>query len=217
LLREAHAFLTRDEVLAVRLYSGPSYQPINNFLRQVANLSDEYRAGVAQSPTLTYAATVGHLCRAIRKLSAVVSTEDAEMPLYRGVRGELPNSFWSLGELNDVCATDTAFMSTSRQCETPVHYMASGTPNVLWKLEPKPETDDGFHFGADISMLSQFAAEKEVLFPPCTMLIVKDESATPTDMGKYKGGAAEIRHNCIKEETGGEKEYIEIRVLPTFV
>ena len=32
---ESHAYLTLDEVLAVRLYSGPAYQPINTFLRQV--------------------------------------------------------------------------------------------------------------------------------------------------------------------------------------
>lgn len=31
----SYALLTREEVLAVRLYSGPAYQPINGFLRQV--------------------------------------------------------------------------------------------------------------------------------------------------------------------------------------
>ena len=29
------AYLTLEEVLAVRLYSGPAYQPINEFLRQI--------------------------------------------------------------------------------------------------------------------------------------------------------------------------------------
>ena len=33
--------LTLDEVLAVRLYSGPAYQPINTFLRQFAKLEDD--------------------------------------------------------------------------------------------------------------------------------------------------------------------------------
>jgi hypothetical protein len=32
-----------DEVIAIRLYSGPVYQPINIFLRQIANLTGEFR------------------------------------------------------------------------------------------------------------------------------------------------------------------------------
>ena len=35
MLPESHAFLTVDEVVAIRLYSGPSYQPINVFLLQI--------------------------------------------------------------------------------------------------------------------------------------------------------------------------------------
>jgi hypothetical protein len=42
--------------------------------------------------------------------------------------------------------------------------------NVLWQLEPKLESDTGYHRGA--SLLSQFAVEEEVLFPPFTMLSV---------------------------------------------
>ena len=34
------------------------------------------------------------------------------------------------------------------------------------------ESTTGYHYGANISMLSQFAAEREILFPPCTMLQV---------------------------------------------
>ena len=110
---EANAFLTREEVLAVRLYSGPAYQPVNRFLREIGNLAGGFRRLVATHPAATFTATVAHLCRAIRKLSAITLPEEASSPLYRGVRGELPDSFWVRGELGMVCATDTAFMSTS--------------------------------------------------------------------------------------------------------
>ena len=70
---------------------------------------------LATHPEATYAATVSHLCRAIRKLSAITLPAEAELPLYRGVRGELPDSFWVRGELGLICATDTAFMSTFAQ------------------------------------------------------------------------------------------------------
>ena len=55
--------------------------------------------------------------------------------------------------------------------ETPISYLGEGN-NVLWELKPQPQSDVAFHRGADIAMLSQFAAEEEVLFPPCTMLVV---------------------------------------------
>ena len=60
-LREEHALLTEDEVIAVRLYTGPGYQCINTFLRQLATLTGEYRRELIRSPRLTLAATVAHL------------------------------------------------------------------------------------------------------------------------------------------------------------
>ena len=139
------------------------------------------------------------LCRAIRKLAAVATREEATSPLYRGVRGELARGFWLKDSMGMVCATDTAFMSTSRNRSTPIHYMG-GDDNVLWELEPREESDSAYHCGADISMLSQFAAEQEVLFPPCCLLLVKDP---PETMPK-------------PVEEGG-KTFVAIAVQPSFV
>ena len=55
--------------------------------------------------------------------------------------------------------------------ETPCHY-TQGAENVLWQLLTGREDERGFHSGANVSMLSQFAAEEEELFPPLTMLRV---------------------------------------------
>ena len=49
MLPDTHAFLTLNEVLAIRLYSGSAYQPINNFLRQVSAVSGNFRAALAQA------------------------------------------------------------------------------------------------------------------------------------------------------------------------
>ena len=70
-LPEAHAFLSLEEVLAVRLYSGPCYQPINEFLRSVAKVEGAAREALAAHPAFTFAATCHHLVCAIRKLAAV--------------------------------------------------------------------------------------------------------------------------------------------------
>jgi hypothetical protein len=86
-----------DEALAVRLYSGPAFQPINTFLRQLAALSGEHRVALARHPGLSFAATCRHLSAAVRKLAAVATEEELARPLYRGVRGELRANFWLPG------------------------------------------------------------------------------------------------------------------------
>jgi len=171
------AYMTRDEVLAVRLFSGPSYQLLNGFLRQVSLLDPTHRAILANDPETTFAATVGHICRAIRKLSAIALPSETRQELYRAVRGQLPRSFWLRDEAGMICACDMGFMSTSTRRTTPLDYMAEGqgkddVHNLLWVIRAKRESASGFHYGADISHLSQFQQEAEVLFPPCTMLTV---------------------------------------------
>ena len=52
-------------------------------------------------------------------------------------------------------------MSTSKNRHTPIAYMSAG-PNVLWTLAPRGQSDSSYHFGADVSSLSQFATEDEV-------------------------------------------------------
>ena len=105
---------------------------------------------------------------AIRKLSDVALPSDYEKPLYRAVRGELPTVFWLPDERGHVAATDFGFMSTSRETATGIRYMSNDAEeqNVLWEVCPAAPTSEAFHFGADVSMLSQFDHESEVLFPP---------------------------------------------------
>ena len=228
MLDDAHAYLSLDEVLAVRLYSGPAYQPINTFLRQISSLNSTFRATVSQHPSLTFAATVGHICRAIRKLAAVANDEEANAGLWRGVRGELDKAFWFPDAQGMVCAVDMAFMSTSRSRQPPIDYMDGSGPNVLWQLYPKPESDSGFHRGASIELLSQFAGEKEVLFPPCTMLAVKEDAKIAAakragDVERVRRLESEkVKHPLygffeVKEATENGKAFLSVDVLPTFL
>ena len=70
----AAAELTRNEMLAIRLYTGPAYQPLNLFLREVSKLGADWRRRLARSHQFSYAATVRHLSDGLRKL-ARMSTE----------------------------------------------------------------------------------------------------------------------------------------------
>jgi hypothetical protein len=62
-------------------------------------------------------------------------------------------------------------------------------PNVLWRLQCRAESDAAYHRGADISMLSQYAGEREVLFPPCTMLVLKNANH-PEEGSKHEAAPA---------------------------
>ena len=155
------AYLTTEEVLAVRLFSGPAHQLLNSFLRQVAKLDASHRQVLANDPEITFAATVRHICRAIRKLSAVATPEETAKTLWRAVRGELPRTFWVPDEQQMICATELGFMSTSRNKATPLNYMDTSRDNLLWVISARAESSTGYHCGADISMLSQFSREQE--------------------------------------------------------
>jgi hypothetical protein len=194
--------LSREEVLAIRLYTGPAYQPINRFLRELGKLSAPMRVRLARTAEITYAATVRAICGAIRKIARVDGVGDAGAGdgsdggesegggvgrataagdggggadectrRWRGVRGALPPSFYVPdAQFHTVDATELGLMSTSTKRDTPVHYMQSGGQNVLWEVRTRAEDESGFHSGADVSVLSQFAHEREELFPPLTKL-----------------------------------------------
>ena len=60
---------------------------------------------------------------------------------------------------------------------------------VLWTLLPDKPSDAAFHCGASLKLLSQFEEEDEVLFPPCTMLVVLPEAShDPAANGEGNGG-----------------------------
>ena len=173
---------------------------------------------------------MGHLCSAIRKLAAVTTPDEATEPLYRGIRGELPRSFWVRDENGMVTATDRAFMSTSLERRTPCSYMSDSGANVLWELQPSLESDGALHRGADISFIAQFAHEREVLFPPFTMLTVLPRAGEGEAEGEQdpqspaRGtwrrvlgapAAAAAEHSEMGSEGG--KTFLRVRVEPSFV
>ena len=108
-------------------------------------------------------------------------------------------------------------MSCSRSKQTPVDYL-HGSHNVLWQLQPSEEDDTGYHHGADISAISQFASEEEVLFPPGTMLVVQTRDA-PEGGGGGAQQPLEVTEGVVAAggEDGEVTHYTAVRVLPCFV
>jgi hypothetical protein len=135
------------EVIAIRLYTGPAYQPINKFLREVNKVGADWRKKLSHFHQLTYSSTVFHLTNGIRKL---VRVNNDFTTTFRALRGQLPHGFWLRDEFGMVTATDFAFMSTSPSKEVCVSYMGD-TKNVLWEIHCSREASEGFHNGADVS------------------------------------------------------------------
>ena len=245
----AAELLTLDNVLAVRLYTGPAFTPINGWLREVAKLPEEPppwmwprwgawtdrraamwavtgRREAALDSGTSFGATVGELIAAVRKLSSANLPEENRRPLFRGLKGVLQGRFWLPDALDVVCATDSAFMSTSLGEETPIHYMeGGGKPNVLWELESAAADDSGYHCGADVAFLSQFAQEREVLFPPLTMLRVRSRrpALAAAVAGLAPGASAEaaVAHSktmlqVTTEQSADGKLFERVVVLPLF-
>lgn len=212
-LAPGYAELTILEVLAVRLYTGPAYAPLNLFMRQVALLQGDFRSAAYQNVDLTFSATVGHLCHAIRKICAVATLEETQQPLFRAVRGVLPRGFWN-PEHGMVCATESAFMSTSKNRKTPISYMGPDN-NVLWEMVPSSSSDGAYHYGADISMLSQYAEEAEVLFPPATMLMAM-QTSKPRGTLESVSLTNWVGKVDVVEGTEEGKKFVAIRVIPNF-
>ena len=103
-----------------------------------------------------------------------------------------------------IMATELGMMSTSMSQSTPIDYM-KGASNVLWELCTRPEDEHGYHQGADVSMVSQFASEREELFPPLTMLRVLPRPPPSEDCSEAGNHSENSEGSVDAQEAGGGK------------
>ena len=103
--------------------------------------------------------------------------------------------------------------------------MTEGGPNLLWQLQPKKESDAAFHRGADISMLSQFSEEEEVLFrrtcSTCSRMAPRSataRSAARCSRRAQPGSVAQLTAGLqVAERTEGGRSFLAVNVEPSFV
>ena len=154
--------LEPSHVLALRLYSTAVYKSINGPLR------DTKRTGPHP-----LAITVSFVDEGVRRLRAIGASEDgaiASVDLWRGMRNaEMPDEFLSLG------GTELAPMSTTTSLKVAMEYCASKSALIL-----RLNTSSFMERGADISFLSAFPTEKEVLYPPLTFMRATGAKQTVT-------------------------------------
>lgn len=147
------AKLTQAHVLALRLYSTAAFKSINGPLR------DHHRTGAHP-----LAVTVHHLNEAVKQLRTVSADRPdahAALDLWRGLSNvRVSDEFAVQG------GAERAPMSTSPDPGVAVEYSAGAPSSLLLKIATSSFIDRG----ADLTFVSAFPREREVLFPPLTYL-----------------------------------------------
>jgi len=147
--------LRREQVLALRLYTTIAFKSINTPMRE--------QSRDAEGRAHPLPVTVTQIAKAVlqmRRIQGNEATAHDSVDLYRGLAGRsIPPEFLAKG------GTELAPMSTTCNLKVALQYAASEHAVIL-----RLRTSGLKCRGADISFLSCFPAESEVLFPPLTYL-----------------------------------------------
>ena len=165
--------LVWQEVVAARLYTGPLFVKYNAVLRGIDSSSDYLKSEMKKycaeregdTKINSYCTTLHSINSAIIKLSKLTLAT----AVYRGVSDKgLPEQFFKANAFGVRGGVESAFMSATVNREVALGYATGKKGSILLEI------DQGMIArGADISSISQYPHEKEVLFNPLTGLEVK--------------------------------------------
>lgn len=163
--KAVEAELTVAEVAALRLYTGPLYDPWNKALRLFNH---------DPSLLVDWATCISVLYSAIFKLSFL----SKKAIVYRGVneaQRQLPQSFLQATAQDSL---ELGFMSTTINASVAIEYAMKGSDAVGTIFEIQ---FDAASRGADVQWVSQFPYEAELLYPPCTYLTCEGVRTVPVE------------------------------------
>lgn len=106
-----------------------------------------------------------------QKLAADISEDDLD-DVYRGAGLALPADFFIPDQRGMIAAMEFAFASTSRDPATADSFATTGGASVVFLVRRCRRDAAGCHNGVDLRWISAEPKEKEVLFPPFTLLRV---------------------------------------------
>lgn len=154
------ARLSKEELIGLRLYTGPMFVKYNCILRGFP------KAVVDGLKGNRYVTTLHAIVSGIRKLGRVEPIPEGRC-VYRGLGGMLlPTAFHKPDELGCMGGVERAFMSTTTKRAIAVQYSGNKTPTIF-------QISIGqIDMGASLNILSQYAGEEEILMPPLSNLEV---------------------------------------------
>ena len=156
---EGHTKLVLDEVIGARLYTGPMYHKYNLSLRSrnpraVSFVRDAFERDCQGN---LYATTIHAINSCVLKSSKL----QRACKVYRGFAGaRLPTEFWVQNAHGVAGGVEFGFSSTTVRREEAVAY-ASGAASTVFEMQMGM-----VNRGADVSWLSQYEHEREILFTP---------------------------------------------------
>jgi hypothetical protein len=169
--------ITQEELIALRLYTGPMFKVYNTILRAMATggIIPSYMTGGGQNVRGYYTTTLHAINSGVIKLSRL----QPAAVVYRGIKGmKLPKAFAVTNAHNFRGGVEYGFLSTTLDKEVALQYARGGdnsgkrnkTPGLLFEIRMGMVDR-----GALLSWLSQYPKEEEILFPPLTGLEVLGE------------------------------------------
>jgi len=184
LRRAGHLLLITEELISANMYTGPLFVKYNAVLRGLQTdvpfllstmvslccpeaVARGYAVGSvtideAKSSLNTYTTTLHAINSAVIKLGKLTKATK----VYRGIAGmALPAEFWTPNEVGVRGGVENAFMSTTLERDVALGYAQGDGIRMGIVLEAQQGMVSR---GADITWLSQYAHEREILFGPLT-------------------------------------------------
>eukprot|EP00961_Rhodomonas_salina_P150518 2027320-Rhodomonas_salina.3 len=174
------ADLSVEEVLALRLYTGPPFMKINGILRD---------RDVGAKGNL-YVCTIFAAISGMMKIAGVSPIPEGRV-VYRGQRGmRLPKRFWRGDAQGVKGGVEFAFLSTTSDVEVAVGYATEGALPTVFCIQT-----GAVDKGAVVGFLSQYPDEAEILMPPRSFWeVVGQPSMLPTNRGPVL--SIPVKINC---------------------
>ncbi len=171
----SNAKLGDEEIVAVTMYTGPMYLILNLILRQYPRKRD-LKDGKGypyyeffESGNNLYSTSICVLVSAIQKIARVMKLPPG-LKLYRGMGGdvELPAHFYKADEYGRRGFAEWGFLSTTSSKAAAIDYSGITARKALPMLYQA--VTSSVDRGACIKDLSQYPAEVEYLWAPCSFL-----------------------------------------------
>ena len=168
--RQGLRSLVMDELVALRLYTGPMYVVYNALLRCFPMKL------AAKFSTNRFSSTIFAIISGITKLSRFAKVPE-NRKVYRGLSDVRPTEDWIASKNKRISVgVELGLQSTTRDINKAIEYAQHTHSDGRPKRPIIFEIDVGrVDIGASLECISQYPHEKEILMPPLSCLEVHDK------------------------------------------